>query len=125
MSHGLPLALLISTLLIGAISFSAGALASDDAAPLCADVSAPKAVVAGRHGTWTELSDAQWEFLRGVYVMNPETPPGLPYGDHTALARFDGSAGGIVFIDDKQACTPILAPAELASAIDEVTTHTI
>jgi hypothetical protein len=93
---------------------------------MCADASAPKAVVAARHSGWTELSDAQWEFLRGIYVMNPETPPGLPYGDHAALARFDGSPGGIVFfIDNNKACTPMLAPAELVSAIDEVATHTI
>jgi hypothetical protein len=121
MSHGLPLALLI-----GVISFSEGALAAADAPLMCVDVSAPKAVVAARHGSWTQLSDAQWEFLRGVYVMNPMTPPGLPYGDHAALARFDGNPGGIVFfIDDHKACTPMLAPAELVSAIDEVATHMI
>lgn len=59
-------------------------------------------------------------------MMNPETPPGLPYGDHAALARLDGNPGGIVFfIDDPRACTPMLALAELASAIDEVATHKI
>lgn len=121
MSHGLPLALLI-----GMISFSEGALAADDAPLMCVDVSTPKAAVAARHGSWTELSDAQWEFLRGVYVMNPATPPGLPYGDHAALARFDGNPGGIVFfIDADKACTPMLAPAELVSTIDQVATHTI
>ena len=113
-------------LLIGLAAFSRGAHAADEIPLMCVDVSAPKAVVAARHGSWTEFNDAQWEFLRGVYVMNPETPPGLPYGDHAALARFEGDPGGIIFfIDDDKACTPMLAPAELVSAIDEVATHTI
>ena len=124
MSNGKSSALI--TGFIGFVALSQGAFAADGAKPTCTDVSAPKAVVAARHGSWTELSDAQWEFLRGVYVMNPETPPGLPYGDHAALARFDGNSGGIVFfIDNNKACTPMLAPAELVSAIDEVATHTI
>ena len=121
MSNGKRLALLI-----GLVAFSQGARAADGTPLTCVDVSAPKAVVAARHGSWTELSDAQWEFLRGVYVMNPETPSGLPYGDHAALARFEGNPGGIIFfIDHDKACTPMLAPAELVLAIDEVATHTI
>jgi hypothetical protein len=121
MSNGKRLALVV-----GLVAFSRAALAADDVPPMCVDVSAPKAVVAARHGSWTVLNDAQWEFLRGIYVMNPETPPGLPYGDHAALARFDGNPGGIVFfIDDNKACTPMVAPAELVSVIDEVATRAV
>jgi hypothetical protein len=124
MSNGKRSALVIG--FIGFVAFSQAALAADNAPPMCVDVSGPKAAVAARHGSWTELNAAQWEFLRGVYVMNPETPPGLPYGDHAALARFEGNPGGIVFfIDDDKACTPMLAPAELVSVIDAVATHTI
>ena len=113
-------------LVIGVVAFSEGAFASDDASQRCVDVSTPKAAVAARHGHWIELDAAQWEFLRGIYVMNPDTPPGLPYGDHAALARFDGDPRGIVFfIDDDKACTPMLAPAELLSMMDEVATHTV
>ena len=113
-------------LLIGFVAFSPAALAAEDVPPTCVDVAAPKAVVAARHGSWTVLNDAQWEFLRGVYVMNPETAPGLPYGDHAALARFDGNPGAIVFfIDDNKACTPMVAPAELVSVIDQVATHAV
>jgi hypothetical protein len=115
MSNGKRLALVV-----GLVAFSRAALAADDVPPTCVDVSAPKAVVAAL------LNDAQWEFLRGIYVMNPETPPGLPYGDHAALARFDGNPGGIVFfIDDNKACTPMVAPAELVSVIDEVATRAV
>jgi hypothetical protein len=121
MSNGKRLALVV-----GLVAFSRAALAADDVHPMCVDVSAPKAVVAARHGSWTVLNDAQWEFLRGIYVMNPETPPGLPYGDYAVLARFDGNPGGIVFfIDDNKACTPMVAPAELVSVIDEVATRAV
>jgi hypothetical protein len=121
MSNGKRLALVV-----GLVAFSRVALAADDVHPICVDVSAPKAVVAARHGSWTVLNDAQWEFLRGIYVMNPETPPGLPYGDHAVLARFDGNPGGIVFfMDDNKACTPMVAPAELVSVIDEVATRAV
>jgi hypothetical protein len=124
MSNGKRFALMIG--FISFVAFSQGAFASDDAPPMCVDVSAPMAAVAARHGSWTELNAAQWEFLRGVYVMNPQTPPGLPYGDHAALAQFDGNPGGIVFfIDDHKACTPMIAPAELLAVIGEVATHTI
>ena len=113
-------------LMIGIIALSEVALASDDASPHCVDVSKPKAQVAAHHGQWTELDAAQWEFLRGVYAMNPETPPGLPYGDHAAVARFDGDPRGIVFfIDDNKACTPMFAPPELLSLMSQVATHTI
>lgn len=121
MLHGIRLAVII-----GLVAFSEGALASDDASPRCVDVSKPKATVAAHHGHWVELNAAQWEFLRGVYVMNPGTPPGLPYGDHAALARFDGDPRGIVFfIDDNRACTPMLAPAELLSMMADVATHRV
>jgi hypothetical protein len=119
--HGIRLAVIV-----GLVAFSEGALASDDASPRCADVSKPKATVAAHHGQWIELNAAQWEFLRGVYVMNPGTPPGLPYGDRAAVARFDGDSRGIVFfIDDNKACTPMMAPAELLSMMADVAGHTV
>jgi hypothetical protein len=113
-------------LFTGLVVLSHAALAAEDSAPLCADVGGPKAIVAAHHGRWTELSADQWQFLRGVYAMNPLTPPGLPYGDHAALARFDGIGGGIVFfIDGNKACTPMTAPPELLSLMKDVATHTI
>jgi hypothetical protein len=121
MSSGLPLALLI-----GMISLSEGAFASDGASPVCVDLSKPKAEVAAHHGQWKELNTSQWEFLRGIFAMNPKTPPGLPYGDHAALAQFEGDSRGIVFfIDDDKACTPMLVPPELLSMMSEVATHTV
>jgi hypothetical protein len=102
------------------------ALGAADSAALCADVARPKAMVAEHHGRWIELSAEQWQFLRGVYAMNPETPPGLPYGDHAVLARFDDMGSGIVFfIDGDRACTPTSAPLELLSLMKDVESHTI
>ncbi len=112
-------------LMLGAVFVSGNALA-DTAAPQCVDVSKPKATVAALHGHWVDLDASQWEFLRGVYAMNPETPLGLPFGDRAALARFDGDPRGIVFfIDDKKACTPMLAPPEILSMVADVAARAI
>jgi hypothetical protein len=87
----------------------------------CIDLSVPKNAVIARNGKWIELTPEQWEFLRGVYVLNPQTASGLPYGDKAALARLDNEAGGLVFfIDGDKACTPMRAPPELLALMDEV-----
>lgn len=87
----------------------------------CSDISVPKDAVAAHGGRWIELTRDQWQFLRGVYVLNPSTPPGLPYGDRAVLATMGGHDGGVVFfIDGAQACTPMLAPAELVVMIGDV-----
>ena len=97
-----------------------------DEAARCVDVSAPKKAVEAQNGKWIELTSDQWQFLRGIYAMNPETPPGLPYGDRAAIARFDGIGSGIVFfIDGDRACTPMTAPPELLSLMKDVATHSI
>jgi hypothetical protein len=65
-----------------------------ESAARCVDASAPKHAAEARHGKWIELTSDQWQFLRGIYAMNPLTPPGLPYGDKAALVKIDGSSGG-------------------------------
>ena len=55
----------------------------------CVDVSVPKQAIEAHNGKWIELTPEQWEFLRGIYAMNPLTPPGLPYGDKAALAKVE------------------------------------
>ena len=59
---------------------------SDD----CVDISVPKKAIERHNGKWIALTTDQWQFLRGIYAMNPQTPPGLPYGDKAALAKVDG-----------------------------------
>jgi hypothetical protein len=97
------------------------ALAEDDTA--CVDISVPKKAVEAHKGHWIQLTADQWQFLRGVYAMNPQTPPGLPYGDKAALAKVDGNSGGLIFfIDGDKACTPMPVPDKLLSMMDDVAT---
>jgi hypothetical protein len=76
-----------AALIMGLIIPSGEALASADSAAHCAGGSVPKLVVAAHHGRFIDLDVSQWQFLRGIYAMNPRTPPGLPYGDRAVLAR--------------------------------------
>jgi hypothetical protein len=89
----------------------------------CVDISVPRNEVAARNGKWIELTPDQWQFLRGVYAMDSETAPGLPYGDKAVLAQISGNSDGLVFfIDGDKACTPMWAPPELLDLIKEVAT---
>src|ERR1700679_1501452 len=84
------------------------ALAADRSTGRCVDISVPKDAITARNGKWIELTPEQWQFMRGIYAMNPQTPAGLPYGDKAVLAQIDGNNGGMVFfIDGNKACTPM------------------
>jgi hypothetical protein len=97
-----------------------------ESAARCVDASAHKHAAEVRHGKWIELTSDQWQFLRGIYAMNPLTPPGLPYGNKAALVKIDGSSGGMVFfIDGDKACTPMEVPDQLLAMIDAVATAKI
>jgi hypothetical protein len=99
--------------------------AAEDAAR-CVDASVPKHAAEAGHGKWIELTSDQWQFLRGIYAMNPLTPPGLPYGDKAALVKIVGHSGGLVFfIDGDKACTPMTVPDELLTMMDDVATAKI
>jgi hypothetical protein len=102
------------------------AFAADSAKSRCVDASVPKQLIEARNGKWIELTPDQWQFLRGIYAMNPQTPPGLPYGDKAVLARVDGDIGGVIFfIDGNQACTPMVVPNELLAMMNDVGMATI
>ena len=92
----------------------------------CVDVSVPKDAIMARNGRWIELTPEQWQFMRGIYAMNPQTPAGLPYGDKAVLAQVEGNNGGMVFfIDGNKACTPMPIPVELITMMRDVATDTI
>jgi hypothetical protein len=115
-----------AAVIAGLLAALGGPVFAEDSTTKCVDASAPKAVIEAHHGRWIILDTNQWQFLRGVYAMNPETPPGLPYGDHAALARFEGREDGIVFfIDGDKVCTPMLAPSQLLSMMADVGAKTI
>ncbi len=102
------------------------ALAGENVAGRCVDVTVPRNAIMARNGKWIELTPEQWQFLRGVAVLNPETPPGLPYGDKAVLAQLENVAGGLVFfIDGDKACTPMRAPPALLTLMEEVATAKI
>jgi hypothetical protein len=110
----------------GLLVLPQAAFAGDNFASHCVNVSVPKSAVAERNGRWIELTNDQWQFLRGIYAMNPQTPPGLPYGDHAVLAQVGSDAGGLIFfIDGDKACTPMAAPKELLTMMQDVATNTI
>lgn len=92
----------------------------------CEDVSVAKKAVESRDGRWIELTKEQWEFMRGIFAMNPMTPVGLPFGDRAALAQISGSSSGVVFfLDGDKACTPMPVPPELIAMMRDVATDLI
>jgi hypothetical protein len=42
-----------------------------EGAARCVDASVPKHAAEARHDKWIELTSDQWQFLRGIYAMNP------------------------------------------------------
>ncbi|MGD0722799.1 MAG: hypothetical protein ABR970_17320 [Roseiarcus sp.] len=101
-------------------------LAAAETSSRCVDVSVPKQAIIARNGRWIELTSEQWQFMRGIYAMNPQTPAGLPYGDKAVLAQVEGNNGGMVFfIDGDKACTPMPVPVELITMMRDVATDTI
>lgn len=83
---------------------------------VCTDIEKAKAGM-----VWTEISSAQWQFLRGVFAVNPMTPPGLPFGDRAVLAHVSGELGGIVwFIDGDKACDGMPVPPDLIQMLSDV-----
>jgi hypothetical protein len=115
----------LAAALLAGLAYSA-ARAGDTVSGRCIDASIPKAAIAARHGQWIALTPEQWQFLRGIYAMNPGTPAGLPYGDRAALATVEGASGGLVFfIDGDKACTPMPVPKELLTMMRDVATGAI
>jgi hypothetical protein len=85
----------------------------------CVDIAAVRAAITGYNGKLIELTPDQWQFLRGIYAMNLETPPGLPCDAEAVLAHVDGEPDCLVFfVDSDKACTPTHAPRGLLSLMD-------
>ena len=67
----------------------------------------------------SELSPAQFEFVRAIYVTLPPISRQLPPGDHAVIAKADGVAM-LALVGDGQACARFLAPKFILSMLDEV-----
>jgi hypothetical protein len=73
-------------------------------APQCVPVTTFKSI-----STVTELTTAQFQFVRALYIALPPVSRKLPPGDHAMMA----SSGGVVMlalVADGQACARFLAP---------------
>jgi hypothetical protein len=82
--------------------------------PQCVPVSEFKTV-----STVTELTPAQFQFVRALYVALPPVSHTLPPGDHAVMA----TAGGVVMlalVDGVQACARFLAPDFIQSMLTKV-----
>ena len=86
----------------------------------CIPIAEAQKSASDHSGKWIELVPAQWEFLRGIYAVNPRTPPGLPVGNKAVLVRFTSEAGVILFIDGARACTPMDAPKLLLDMLESI-----
>ena len=84
---------------------------SVDLATLCA-------AIEGQYGRLIEITPDQWRFLRGVYAMNVEAPPGLPCGDDVVLAQCGDSDGLLFFVDGGKLGAPMQAPPALLSLME-------
>ena len=79
-----------------------------------------RAATTGQNSKLIELTPDQWQFLRGIYAMNLETPPGLPDGDKAVFRLGGGDSNGLLFfVDGDKACTPMNAPRGLLSLMDQ------
>lgn len=108
--------------LTGALAFACACLSAHaEEHARCVDLAIPKGAIEARDGKWIALADAQYRFIEGVYALNPQTPPGLPYGDRAILAQTKSSDGGMIFfVDGERACTPMPIPKELIEMLSDI-----
>ena len=71
-------------------------------------------------GTWTSMSHDQWEFLRGIYALNPQTSAGLPPGDRAELIVLPNGHGFVLFEEGSKGCDIMMAPKPLQAFIEAV-----
>jgi hypothetical protein len=77
----------------------------------CVDLATLRTATTGQDSKLIELTSDQWQFLRGVYAMNPEAPPGLPPGDKVVFRPGGGEYTGLLFfVDGDTAGAPMNAP---------------
>jgi hypothetical protein len=88
----------------------------------CVASSGPKAQIAERQGTWIVATDQQWNFLRGVFVMNPSTAAGMPLGDGAVIAHVPGAQGSLILFTDGAdlVCGAMPIPKELLDLVIDV-----
>ena len=84
------------------------ARAGDGARWNCRPLAEVEARVAARGGSaFVRLSDAQWQFLRGMYAALPDTPESLPAGDRALISRLPDGTAVVSFADGDQSCVVV------------------
>jgi hypothetical protein len=86
---------------VGARVFSPKIAVGAEFANHCADLATLRAAIKGQDGKLIKITSDQWQFLRGVYAMNVEAPPGLPDGDNAVLAQGGGDSNDQLFFVDR------------------------
>jgi hypothetical protein len=108
-------------LVIGAPALPPQIAVGPEFADRCVGLATMGAATTGQNSKLIELTSDQWQFLRGIYAMNPEAPPGLPDGDKAVLRRGAGDSNGLLFfVDGDEACTPMNAPPVLLSLMEQI-----
>jgi hypothetical protein len=108
-------------LVVGAPALPPQIAVGPEFASLCVDLATVGATTTGRNSKRIELTSDQWQFLRGIYAMNPEAPAGLPEGDRAVFRPGGGDSDGLLFfVDGDKACAPMNAPPALLSLMDHV-----
>jgi hypothetical protein len=82
--------------------------------PECVPVSEFKAV-----STVTELTPAQFQFVRALYVALPPLSRKLPPGDHAVMASSKGAVM-LALVDGVEACARFLAPDFIQAMLIQV-----
>jgi len=82
--------------------------------PECVPVSEFKAV-----SPVTDLSAAQFQFVRALYVALPPVSHTLPPGDRAVMAR-SGGVAMLALVDAWQACARFLAPDFIQAMLTQV-----
>jgi hypothetical protein len=91
-----------------------------DFADRCVGLATLRAAIAGQYSKLIEITPDQWRFLRGVYAMNAEAPPGLPCGNDVVLTQRGGNSEGLLFfLDGDKLGAPMHAPPSLLSLMEQ------
>ena len=107
-------------LVVGAPALAPQIAVGAEFADRCVDLATVRPATTGQNSRLIELTSDQWQFLRGVYAMNLEAPPGLPYGEAVFALGGGDSNGLLFFVHGDKACAPMNAPPALLSLMDQV-----
>ena len=108
-------------IVIVARSFPSKLAMAREFAHCCIDPATVAAAIKAQGVRRIEITSEQWRFLRGIYAMNVDAPPGLPFGENAVLAlRGDDSDSLLFFIDGDKPCAPMHAPPALFSLMEQV-----